>query len=500
MAGMALLVLGLLLSALAAAWLVGWWRALCDTVAHARAVSAGQLGERQEPRQAALREITRALNTLARRQREGDAAQAAQVAALQRQAQTDTLTGLPLRAQFIGRLGEQLAGPGGPACALVLVRLPDLDLLNRRLGHEGADRMLQVLAELLQAYVQRVPGTFGGRLNGADFALCLPVPGVAAETAASLHAALAAAPALRTGGAVVLVAAADGLRGLSTGAALAAADAALARAEMGQGLAVEQPGDSAADPAGARVWHAQIAAALEQGRVRLDAVRVGRQDGQLVHLACSLRVQLLPGGSYEAATRWLALARRSRLMPQVDLAALELALAAITADARPRAVHFALPSLGDPGFADAVSARLARAPQAARLLCIEWDDDAAALDLGHLAQGSAPWRQRGVRVGVRHAGAPGMLARWRACGVSYVRVEACHLRGVASDAAVRAYAQGLLTLVHGLGLAALAEGVADADDVALLWSLGYDGTGGVEPVAVETGTDAPHESLVSEGA
>jgi EAL domain-containing protein (putative c-di-GMP-specific phosphodiesterase class I) len=43
---------------------------------------------------------------------------------------------------------------------------------------------------------------------------------------------------------------------------------------------------------------------------------------------------------------------------------------------------------------------------------------------------------------------------------------------------VRGYAHGLLALIHGLGLTALAEGIDEAADLVALWSLGYDGATG----------------------
>lgn len=411
--------------------------------------------------------------------------QAEQVALLQRQAQFDAVTGAPLRAHFVARLQQQLAQPGGPGLALLLVRVQQLDALNPRLGHAATDRLLRHVAELLQTYVERVAGTFAGRLNGSDFALCLPVDGVALETAQSLHATLHAAPALQSAGAEFIVAGADGLRDVDVGAALAAADAALARAENGaEGLAVEQHGIGGAPSAagaGATAWRAQIAAALAEGRARLAEFELLAADGRLIHLECPLRVQLGPAGEYHAAERWLALARRSRLLPQVDLGAIRLALQAIAADGRPRAVHAAAASLAAPGFGAEVAALLAAQAQAAALLSIDCAEALRpAVDITPaLAAAVAAWRPHGVRVGIEHAGAaPQQLPLLQAAGIVYVKVDARHLRGAATDAAVRGHAQSLVALIHGLGLTALAEGVADAADLAALWALGFDGATG----------------------
>ena len=456
-----------------------WRRPLEATRAQAQALEQGRFVEAAVPQLPELRDLTRSMNSMVRRMRIVFAAQAEQVAVLQEQAQLDSVTALPQRRHFVGRLHDQLSEPGGPGVAVILVRVLRLEALNQRLGHETTDRLLSAIASLLQTYVDRVPGTFAGRLNGSEFALCLPVPGVAAETAESLFGALAAAPALHNAAAEIAVGGVDGLRGVSGSAALAAADAALARAEAGAGFAVEQLGDSVADPAGARAWRDQIAAALEQGRARIAEFAVVDRHGVLIHLECPLRVQLRADGPFEAAARWLALARRSRLMPQVDIAALDLALEAIAADQQPRAVHLWLPSLGEPGFAADVTRRLAAAPRAAALLSIEWVESARPGDWLSLGDTVADWRRLGVRIGVEHAGAaPQELPKLQESGVDYVKVDARHLRGVAVDDAVRAYARSLVALIHGLGLVALAEGITDADDLAALWVLGFDGATG----------------------
>lgn len=416
---------------------------------------------------------------------------AEQVAQLQRQAQEDEVTGLPLRRHFLVQLQQRLAEPGGPGVALLLVRVLHLEALNRRVGHEAADQWLRAVADVLLTYVDRVPGTFAGRLNGSDFALCLPVPGVAMETAQSLRAALAAAPALRSGTPEVAVGGVDRLHDTSGSQALAAADAALARAEdgadSGAALVIESHVDAAPDaPQGERAWRDQIGAALEQGRTELAGEPVCDRQGRELHLECRLRVQLAPGMPYQAADRWLALARRSRLMPQVDLAALDLALTAITTDGLPRAVHVSPVSLATPGFVGDVASRLSAAHAAARLLSIECAEGAQpGSGLPALAAAVAAWRASGVRIGMEYAAAsaqhlPGLLA----AGVQYVKVDARQLQGVAAEAAVQGYAQSLVALLHGLGLRIQASGIADPHDLQALWDLGFDAASGAALQAV----------------
>lgn len=472
--------LGLAAAGLAAWFLNTWRKPLQATVAQARSLEQGQFVEAEEPGLSELRSLTRSMNAVVRRQRDLFAAQAEQVQVLQRQAQLDGVTALPLRRHFMDWLDAQLSTSGGPGATLILLRVLELGALTHRLGHEATDRLLASVAGLLQAYLDSVPGTFAGRLNGSDFALCLPVAGLATETAGSLHAALVAAPALHAGGAQIVIGAVDCLGGLTGGPALAAADAALARAESEGGLAVHSQGQAPADLAGSRVWREQISAALAEGRIQLVESSVLGPGATLLHLECELRVQFTPGGDFHGAERWLALARRSRLLPDVDLAALALALAAIAADGQPRAVHMGLPSLSTPGFVADVVDLLQDAPTAAQRLSIEWvGPGSLEQDYPLVPIAAQEWRSCGVHLGVELSGAQVQhITRLSGFGIEYFKLEASNLRGVAGVDSVRAYAQGLVALAHGLGMAVLAQGVDSAEDLAALWAMGFDGAAG----------------------
>jgi EAL domain-containing protein (putative c-di-GMP-specific phosphodiesterase class I)/GGDEF domain-containing protein len=488
-----------LLAVVVTAWLLrGWQRPLRATVAQARSIEQGRFELAREPSQPELKELTRSMNAMVKRLKEVFGAQADQVALLQRQAQTDAVTGLLQRRHFVSRIADRLADPVAPGSALLLVRVLRLDAVNERLGFEATDRLLAASAEVLLTYADRVPGAAAGRLNGGDFGLWLPAAGVAEETAHALAQALSASPLARAGSARYAVGGVDGLRGQGSGAALAAADAALAEAEVADAPVVEQAERRALDGSGARAWRSQIASALEQGRTRLAEFPVVDAQGRLIHMECPLRVQFggtgngMGGGTgnesggsgdeeaaYRPARDWLALAQRSRLMPRVDLAALDLALAAIAADGVPRGVHVSQASLAEPGFVDIVAQRLGQAPEAARSLSIEWVESTQPADTAVLRAAALSWRALGVKLGVEHAGAsPQALTQWHATRIDYVKVDARHLQGVATDESVRGYAASLVALVHGLGLLALAEGIVDADDLATLWVLGFDGATG----------------------
>ncbi|MFO1273532.1 MAG: EAL domain-containing protein [Rubrivivax sp.] len=408
--------------------------------------------------------------------------QVAELEALRRQAHTDAVTALPNRRHFMGRLSAALSEPGNPAAGLLILRVMHLGSLNMRIGHDATDSLLAALAEVLGTYPQRVTGAFTGRLNGSDFALFLPVAGVADETAQTLMRALRASAAAASSGLEFVIGGADSLIAPGAGGALAAADEALAEAEAAGPYTIEirsAAGDGA-PPMGERVWRQRIELALSEGRISLGEFPVQDQHGALIHLDCPLRVQLAADGPFQVASRWLAMASRGRLLPLVDLAALDLALTAIANDGRARCVHMSAVSLGGAGFVGEVQRRLDSAGEAAARLWIDiGEGPSLERTLPRLREAAVSWRRHAVHLGVEHAGASmNSLPRLAGLGLDHIKVGARFVRGVATDSAVRNFVAALATLAHSLGWKIIAEGIDEPADLQALWALGFDGATG----------------------
>lgn len=192
-----------------------------------------------------------------------------------------------------------------------------------------------------------------------------------------------------------------------------------------------------------------------------------------------MRLQLTPDAPAAAAEAWLPVATRYRLTTQIDLAGIELALAASAQDRRSRCVHVAAESLAAAGFVSAVRARLQAAPEAAARLWIEIAEVSLERLPPRLRSAGTVWRRYGARVGIEHAGAAlRSLARLPELELDYVKVDAAFVRGLAGDAAQRERALGLVALAHEMGALVIAEGVDERPDLNALWALGFDGATG----------------------
>lgn len=477
LSGLGLLVAGLGL----------WWgrqiqRQFDAAIGQVRAIERGELATASEPPLLELRLLTQAMNLLVGRVRASSNAQAEQLADFHRKVHCDALTGLSNRTHFLVQFGAALQREDGPAeGGLVLLRVMDLGALNRQFGHTAADRILVTIAESLRPYADGIKGCFVGRLNGSDFALCLPAPGVADETAKAVADALRLVLPTLGNNAKVCLGAVELHRDMPPGRVISAADAALARAELRGAFAVELGSDPPEPLAvlGERVWRQRILQALDQQRVRLMEFPVLNARRQLVHLECPLRLQLDANGVFEPAARWLPLAARSRLTGAVDECALALALRAALHDGQARCVNLSPASLTDSGFASRMRALLWNAPQAARLIWLEVAESAAVEHVDLLRELGRQLRPTGVRFGIEHAGERlGHIPRLFEAGLDYVKLDASLTAGVGRDDHRALFVRGTVTLLHGLGIQVYAEGVADARDAGRLWECGIDGATG----------------------
>jgi diguanylate cyclase (GGDEF)-like protein len=445
---------------------------------------AGALLERRfvvvdEPAIPELRQLSQAMNGLVQRLQGVFAEQGGQLEALQRQAQTDPLTGLPHREHFLARLASlRERDDAPPAGALLLVRMRTLAALNREHGHGAIDRLLRTVAATLENAGWRHEDALPGRLNGSDLALLVPgadPAALGAELLTSLRAALAAVPE-----ADLAVGAIAWRAETAVGALMRAADAALARAEMQSpfGLAVDvaQPGPPAL---GEAQWHRALSQSIERRDAALAAFPVVGRHGGLLHLESPLRLRLQENGPLEPAARWLPWALRSQLAARADLLAVGLALDATGADARPRGVNLAPDSLRDGGFLPGLHALLEARPAQARLLWLEFGESAALGQLALLGELGRELRPFGTRLGLEHAGEKlARVERLYEAGLDYVKLDAALCAGLQADGARGDFVRGLVSALHGVGVQVIAEGVASEADARALWACGLDGLTG----------------------
>ncbi len=483
----------LVLSGLIAGVLASFGVRLIKRPLHATIEQAQALVERRfitvpEPRVPELARLSQAMNAVVLRLKAVFEDQAQQVEQLRVQAHCDAVTGLSNRRHFLGQINAALDREDGVrAGTLLLVRVMNLQHLNRDVGYHGTDHILQALSARLSRCMADLPSLGDGsvvalgRLNGSDFALLLPQDGSVREQALSVCEHLRPTCAELNGPVEVVVAGVGWQRGVAVHTLMSVADETLARAESKGAFAVEASEEPVSQHAmqGEDEWRQRIVQAVTERRARLMQFPLVDRAGKLLHFECPLRLQIDPANGYDVAAYWLPLALRTALTPSVDELAVSMALEQIAADGHARGVNVSPASLLDSGFVPRLSALLEKVPAAAGLLWLEIPESAAVDRFELVRELCRQLRPLGARVGLEHAG--DRLARIDhlfESGLDYVKLDAAVVHGVAEDESRAAHVRGTATMLHGLGLQVYAEGVTLDSDAQALWACGVDGITG----------------------
>jgi EAL domain-containing protein (putative c-di-GMP-specific phosphodiesterase class I)/GGDEF domain-containing protein len=452
-------------------------------VAQAKGVEEARFTVIEVPRTLELEALATGMNSMVRRVKLLFENQASQLDTMRLQLQRDGVSGVSNRAHFLPQLERTLGGSSTASTvsrrgSLILLRVQLLNAINRRVGRNIADKLLADIGRRLTEYAGRVEGSLCGRLNGSDFALYVPVNGVAKVVAEELAAAMRPLFQQADPQAEFHIGALDGLATGAVGQTLSKADQALAQAESVGPFTVEVRPGSEGEVMGEQEWRRRVTEALQLGRTRLMEFPLIGPDGALLHLECPLRLQLEPNGPFYSSAHWLPMAIRAQLVQQADLMATRMALEAIARDGAARSVYMSAASLADAKFVQAVGATLASHPEAARRFVVEATESAAHPEQAW-PEAAALWKPMGVRFGLGGAKESlQTLLEAKGKGLDFLKVDGRFLNGIHQDAKLAEYAGQVVATARSIGVTIYAEGISQPEDLPVLWRLGFNGATG----------------------
>jgi EAL domain-containing protein (putative c-di-GMP-specific phosphodiesterase class I)/GGDEF domain-containing protein len=459
---------------------------LTAVVQQARAISERRFTTIGEPDVPELRHLAAAMNGTVIRLRTMFEEEAARLEAVRREANFDALTGLVNRAHFLARLHEAAQGEDATGGTLLIIRIARLADLNRSLGREATDTLLQGFGGILREIATPYPEALGARLNGADFALLMPAdvsPQAVGEPllrqltreTAALHGSLPERIA-------TWIAGGGFAYGIAPTQILAQVDAALAACESTgrdalRVIDIQHP-DSA--PSTAHDWSEQIGRSLDRGWVRLASFPVARLDGIRLHDECPLRLKFDADGEWLPAGRFVPQAERLRLTGRLDLKAVTLGLDAL--DAQPDlpglAVNLSAHSLQQPSFRGELRALLAPRHSASRLW-LEVAESGVLVHFDAFSELCRDLKSIGCRVGIEHFGHRfSEIGRLYGLGIDYFKVDSIFVRELDTHAGNQAFLKGLAAITRNIGILVIAEGVSRERELAALTAAGFDAATG----------------------
>ena len=432
---------------------------------------------------AEIDELAESFNTMADRISQAEAELRAQQAELERHvaertqqlhhlAHHDPLTQLPNRRQLAGRLAGALARARqtGRRVALLFVDMDNFKSLNDTLGHTYGDRVLQGIAQRLQAAAG--PNSLVARLGGDEFTLLIEelhtveeVERRAAALVATLQQPLTiegrALATTASVGASLFPDHADDPEGL-----LRAADVALFRAkELGRNrFAVYRA--ALYDAAAQRF---RLEQALRQAVEANELLLMFQPEVTLAGCEVSALEALLrwrkPGGRIATATEFIHIAEKSGLIHELTGWVLRSATSTVAAwraagwaDARV-AINVSPPQFFESDFVSHIARTLESAGLPASALELELTETV-------LQTGSATidalrrLRELGVSIALDDFGIGySSLTSLEQLPINRVKLDRMLIEGVDSNPRSAAIVRSIVTLCHGLGLQVVAEGV-----------------------------------------
>lgn len=450
----------------------------------ARAISERRFVTIDEPKVPELRQLATAMNATVGRLKSMFEEEASRLETLRREANCDPLTGLANRSYFMACLRQSLDAEEAIGGSLLMIRLADLAGINRRLGRAATDDFLKRTGAAVDQCAGQSHQGIAARLNGADFAIMLPGESNGRRHADALLKALidAATPFVDAGAAAWIGFGRFG-QGMDLGTLLARVDGALAGAEAeGQNAIHEAPaGDDGAQPRTAEQWSMMIQRALEKQWVRLISFPVIELSGKLSHRECPLRLMFDEKGEWLPAGRFLPIAERLHLTPEIDLAAVALGLREL--ESQPElpglAINLSASSVSAPAFRTKLLALLAMHRSSTPRLWLEVPENGALKHLPQFRELCHDLKAIGCRVGLEHFGHQfSQIGLLHDLGLDYLKVDASFVRGLDSNPGNFAFLKGLSGIAHSIGLQVLAEGVTTLEELAALEEVGFDGATG----------------------
>jgi diguanylate cyclase (GGDEF)-like protein len=483
-----------MIAALAVAGLVGGYlgslvlgrlrRPLRAVIDQATAITERRFVTIDEPEVPELHRLAAAMNATVGRLKTMFDEEAVRLETVRREANCDPLTGLANRTNFMARLRENLADEDSHGGAMMLIRVADLAAINHRLGRETTDELLKRIGALIGQVAGEHPEGIAARLNGADFAVLLPGVGDSRRLADPLlEKIVAESEAFVVNGAVIRMGIGHFPRGLEVGALLAQLDAALAAAENRGGNTISEAEFTTDEeaPKSAEQWTHLIQQALDRDSVRLISFPVVDLAGHLLHRECPLRLMLDEHGDWLPAGRFLPMAERLKLTPRIDMAAIDLGLQQLAADAAipGLAINLSANSLQDENFRRQLLDRLHKHSKVVTRLWLEVAETGALRHLDAFRDLISACKGTGCHIGIEHFGRQSSrIGLLHDLGLDYLKIDASFIRDLETNAGNQAFLSGLTAIAHRIGLIVIAEGVVNEAELEALRQAGFDGATG----------------------
>jgi diguanylate cyclase (GGDEF)-like protein len=380
--------------------------------------------------------------------------------------------GLCDRDQFVEAVEERIFDPRhrGQPGALLLLDVDSFHLVNDSLGHEAGDRLLVAVGEMLRKEVRAED--LPARICADEFALllCQSEPDQARATAERLIALVRERGQPAVGASVGIVTFGGAGEAVTAEGLMIAADIALCEAkDAGGGRAV----DSASGPNRKLTWAERIREAIDERRIVVYAQPILDLRHHRVAREELLARMLDEDGDVIPPSSFLPVAERFGLIAEIDRMVLAKAVE-LAGRSRPIAVNVSGASLSDPCLIDDVRAAIAAGLNPA-WLDFEITETAAISNMDDASSFARAVTEMGCGLGLDDFGTGfSSFSYLKELPVQHLKIDIEFIRELRSSPVDQRLVGAMVQFAKAFGQETVAEGVEDAETLALVRALEVD--------------------------
>lgn len=467
---------GLFVGALGMVYIRRVLQPLQRVVEQAEALAERRYLEIPPPRTREFRLIIEAMNRLAHRTKVLLDDEATRLYKLKTEHEVDARTGFMVGEVFRRNAADEIEREStNPQGLLLLVRIANLEELNREIGRQQADRLIGLMAQQMRQALQAQTGVHYGRLGAAEFGILLPGQGDSAAVLQQLHASLLQVEHSNllqlSYGATCYEAHSDLFELLSAcEQRMAPVDAERLTLPVSGGMQTSHS---------AREWEQILLVALRKHEFQLALYPVRGRNNSYLHTEAPARLHSSVCGETLVAGAFLPWARRQGLVGQVDLEILAQTLATVERHGHDICINLGYESVCDEGLMQRIIDMMEQSKAQSAQLWFDVGEEIAFEHPQAFARFCERLRPLGCKIGIEHLDHHvGHLARLHGLGLHYIKLSRTLVQDVGHEETAQALLRGLCTIGHTMGMLVIAEGVSQSDDVPLLFNLGLDGVTG----------------------
>jgi EAL domain-containing protein (putative c-di-GMP-specific phosphodiesterase class I) len=458
---------------------------LNDVVEQAESIGENRFITINVPKTKEFKAVVNAMNTLSSRVKKTVSEESARLDQLRLENNYDHITGLMNHDYFTKNLDanishEEYFHEG----ALMIARLTNLAAIDQKLGYKETNTILKVIGDTLQQACDQQAGLSVGRLNGTDFAIFSNRPvdsysfgnqikkllekiSITADKSITVNFAHVVTHVTNTDSARKMVALSNKLLDQIG-------------SEQNNTLHVINPSDlDQYQDSQENEWLNLLTSALDNKRIKLESYPVINQSGALMHFESPVRLQLKPDGKWFCAGEFITWATRLNLMARLDELVFETAVNAINNGSQAIGLNVSASAMCNPSFIEKIVNTISAHPHIAEKLYFEIPEQDAFDHLTEFHHFCKQTRSLGCKIGIEHVSTRiSRLGELHDIGLHYIKIDASVIRDIDGSEANKTLLRGLCMIAHSIGVIAIAEGVHNENEIAVLKQIGIDGMTG----------------------